>query len=214
MSREGDHRMKVQIVIFTGFDELDVVAPFEALRRAETLGADLRTELVTLDGADEVVAFYGLRLRPTGRLWRADADEAAAQPGIVIVPGGGWRYPTPTGARAEAQRGALPAALASLHTAGVILAGVCTGAMLLASAGLLAGRPATTHHGAIEDLRAAGAEIIAARVVDDGDILTSGGVTSGLDLALWLIERFASPQIAAAVEGGLEYERRGTVWRR
>jgi transcriptional regulator GlxA family with amidase domain len=86
--------------------------------------------------------------------------------------------------------------------------------MLLAAAGLTKERPATTHHLAREGLRAQGAEVYDARVVDDGDVLTSAGVTSGLDLALWLVERFASPALAHAVERRLEYERRGVVWRR
>ena len=64
---------------------------------------------------------------------------------------------------------------------------VCTGAMLLAEAGILAGRRAITHHGAIEDLRAAGADVQdGARFVDEGDIITSAGVTAGIDMALYL----------------------------
>ena len=86
--------------------------------------------------------------------------------------------------------------------------------MLVAQAGLLKARPAITHHVAIAELQAMGAEIIKARVVDDGNIVTAGGVTSGLDLTLWLIERYLSPQIAFQVEREMEYERRGTVWRR
>src|SRR5262249_51353304 len=103
---------------------------------------------------------------------------------------------------------------ARLHTAGTILAGVCTGAMLLAAAHLVIGRHATTHHLALDELRAAGATVVDARVVDDGDLITSGGVTSGTDLALWLVERFFGPQVALQIESRLEYERRGTVWRR
>ena len=118
------------------------------------------------------------------------------------------------GARAEAERGVIPAALAAAHARGAIIATVCTGAMLASAAGLTRGRPATTHHNAIADLRAAGAEVIEARVVDDGDLISSGGVTSGLDLALWLVERFFGPALAAAIERQTEYERRGTVWRR
>ncbi|HEX8728145.1 MAG TPA: hypothetical protein VF739_05965, partial [Ktedonobacterales bacterium] len=57
------------------------------------------------------------------------------------------------------------------------------------------------------------AEIVAARVVDDGDLISSGGVTSGLDLALWLVERYLGADRAVAIEGQIEYERRGTVWR-
>jgi transcriptional regulator GlxA family with amidase domain len=78
----------------------------------------------------------------------------------------------------------------------------------------LRGRPAITHHGAIPDLQAAGAEVVRARVVDDCDVVTAGGVTSGLDLALWLIERFYGPKVVHAIETEMEYERRGTVWRR
>jgi transcriptional regulator GlxA family with amidase domain len=121
---------------------------------------------------------------------------------------------TPKGARAEAERGVIPEALKSLHQSGTIIATVCTGAMLLAATGILRERPAITHHGAISDLQAAGAEIVRARVVDDGDIVTAGGVTSGLDLALWLVERFYGPKVVHAIEAEMEYERRGTVWRR
>jgi transcriptional regulator GlxA family with amidase domain len=84
--------------------------------------------------------------------------------------------------------------------------------MLLAAAGLLDGRPAITHHSAIADLDAAGATIVHARVVDDGDVVTAGGVTSGLDLALHLVERHFGAPTALAAERELEYERRGTVW--
>ena len=79
--------------------------------------------------------------------------------------------------------------------------------MLLAASGLTAGRRATTHHLAIDDLRASGAEVVEARFVDDGDIVTAGGVTSGLDLALHLVERFADAAIAERVAAEIEYER-------
>lgn len=62
-------------------------------------------------------------------------------------------------------------------------------------------------------LEAAGVQPVAARVVDDGDLITAGGVTSGLDLALHLLDRWYGPRIAHAVERLFEYERRGTVWR-
>jgi Transcriptional regulator containing an amidase domain and an AraC-type DNA-binding HTH domain len=68
-----------------------------------------------------------------------------------------------------------------------------------------------THHGAIEDLRASGADIVDARVVDDGDIVTAGGVTSGLDLALYLLEREFGPELAADVAETMAHERRGPV---
>ena len=142
------------------------------------------------------------------------ADSHEERPDLVIVPGGGWISRSAVGARGEVERGVIPQRLAELHQAGTSIAAVCTGAMIVAAAGLLRGRAAITHQGAVEDLRAAGAEIVCERVVDDGEIITAGGVTSGIDLALWLVERFAGPQAARAVEREMEFERRGEVWRR
>jgi transcriptional regulator GlxA family with amidase domain len=196
------------ILLFDGFDELDALAPYEVLRRAEEAGAPFSVSLVSREGAREVTAFYGTRLHAEAAL------TLEARPDLLIVPGGGWNHRGAHGARVEVERGETPQLIAQLHAAGTIVAGVCTGAMLLAAAGLLKERPATTHALARDDLRAMGAEVYDARVVDDGDVLTSAGVTSGLDLALWLVERFATPKIAHGVERRLEYERRGVVWRR
>lgn len=197
--------MRVEILIFDGFDDLDGLAPLRVLRGAAAQGAPFDVALVTLAPADEVTASSGLRVRPDGVLGeRVD---------ILVVPGGGWATRAPQGAWAEYERGAIPDAIARLRGAGAVVATVCTGGMLAAKAGITSGRPAITHHAAIEDLFASGAEVVSARVVDDGDLVSSGGVTSGIDLALWLIERFAGPEVAVRVESNLEYERRGTVWR-
>lgn len=199
--------MNVQIVIFDGFDELDAIAPFEVLQTAAALGANIETKLVALEGL-AVTASHGLQVQADALLETSQAMD------VLIVPGGGWSDRGAQGAWAEAQRGVVPAAIAELHQRGVTIASVCTGAMLVAAAGLLKGRPATTHHDAIADLKAMGTEIIQARVVDDGDILTAGGVTSGLDLTLWLLEKYLGAQVAHQVEQELEYERRGPVWQR
>ncbi|ESP89487.1 DJ-1/PfpI family protein, partial [Candidatus Halobonum tyrrellensis] len=104
--------------------------------------------------------------------------------------------------------GAVPRAVAAHHDAGATVAAVCTGGMLLAAAGLLDGRPAVTHAGAVADLRETGADVRdEARLVDDGDVLTAGGVTSGLDLALHLVEREAGAAVADRVATTIEYER-------
>jgi transcriptional regulator GlxA family with amidase domain len=199
--------MHIEILLYPGFDELDAIAPFEVLQQARKRGAPFATRLVSLEGAGEIRAANGLWVRAEGHL----AENRA--PDLVIVPGGGWGARSVQGAWAEAQRPETPAAIRSLHQEGVTLAAVCTGAMLLSAAGLLRGRHATTHHVAIEELRAQGAVIVEARVVDDGDIITAGGVTSGLDLGLWLVERLASADVARQVSATLEYERRGLVWR-
>jgi len=198
--------MNVQIVLFNGFDELDAIVPHEIWRMARDLKADLDSQLVTLDGAKEITASNGLRVQVEGQL-------GATRPDLVVVPGGRWITRSPAGAWKVSQLGALPTKLAQLHREGTVMASVCTGAMLLAAAGLLKNRPATTNHGALNELAAAGAQIVRARVVDDGDVVTAGAITSGLDLTLWLVERFVGPEAAHTLEEQLEYERRGTVWR-
>ena len=85
--------------------------------------------------------------------------------------------------------------------------------MLIAASGLLRGRPAVTHHAALDDLREYGVDVHAeARVVDDGDILTSGGVTSGIDLALRLIEVDLGRDAAMTAATRIEHEYRGPVF--
>jgi transcriptional regulator GlxA family with amidase domain len=198
--------MRFQILIFDGFDELDAIAPFEILHNASLLKTGATVELVVADEVKEIVAAHGLRVHPAGRL------NLQQPPDVLIVPGGGWIGNAPKGARAEVARGVIPAAVKSLHQSGTIITAVCTGAMLLAASGILQGRPAITHHGAIQDLQAAGVQVVQARVVDSGDIVTAGGVTSGLDLALWLVERFYGSKIAHEIGVEIEYERRGIVW--
>jgi transcriptional regulator GlxA family with amidase domain len=198
--------VKVGILLFEGFEELDALGPYAVLRYAEAAGADVEVELVVLSEAERVTAAYGLTVTPHGVL--DDSYE------VVVVPGGGWMTRAPSGAFAEVERGELPDALARLHRAGVTLASVCTGAMVLSAAGITRGRPAVTNKGVLEQLRADGAEVIDERVVDDGDLITSGGVTAGIDMALWLVERRWGKPLADAVARGMEYERTGGVWRR
>jgi len=84
--------------------------------------------------------------------------------------------------------------------------------MLLAEAGVTDGRRAVTHASAIDELRESGAAVVDTRVVDDGDLLTAGGVTSGIDLALYLVEQEFGEEIADdRVATVIEYERRYEV---
>lgn len=198
--------MRVQLVVFDGVEELDVFAPYEVLAAAAMLEIPVQASLVALDAPRTVTARYGTTMSIAGPLAPAEAD-------VVIAPGGGYGNRAPQGTWAEIQRGDLPAALAAATRPGLVHAAVCSGTMLLTAAGLTQDRPCTTHRMARDDLIASGSRWIDARVVDDGDLVTSGGVTSGLDLALWLVERYHGPGPALAVENYLEYERRGTVWR-
>jgi transcriptional regulator GlxA family with amidase domain len=103
------------------------------------------------------------------------------------------------------QRGDWLPLLSAASGSARILAGVCTGSLLLAHAGVIGSRRAATHHAAWNDLIATGATLVRERVVDDGDLVTSGGVTSGIDLALWLVEREFSPAISGRVGRDMEY---------
>lgn len=135
------------------------------------------------------------------------------RPDLLIVPGGGWNHKAEHGARKEAELGTLTKIIREMHNEGTIVAGVCTGGMLLAASGILNDKKATMHHLAQSEMSEYGAEFLPYRIVDQGNVITARGVTSGVDLGLWITERFASPKIAAAVEYRMEYERRGVVWK-
>jgi transcriptional regulator GlxA family with amidase domain len=199
--------MQAAILLFPGVEELDALGPYEVLQTARAIGADIDTSLVSATSNATLPMSKGAVIVPHG------AYAEGGRPDLLIVPGGGWAARAPQGARAEAENPDTLALLRRSHDGGTILAGVCTGAMIIAAAGLLEGRPAITHHSACDDLRAAGALVTRARIVDDGDIVTCGGVTSGLDLAIWLVDRFFGAGVATEVERYLEYERRGVVWR-
>jgi len=196
--------MDIAIVLFDGVDELDAIAPYEVFENAREAGADVAATLCAVDDVDEVTASHGLRIGVDRRL-------SDLSPDLVLVPGGGWTGGDDVGARAEAKRGVIPDAVARLYDEGVTVAGVCTGGMLLARAGLTDGRPAATHRGAREDLAESGATVVDARVVDDGDLVTAGGVTSGLDLAFHVVRREFGDEVADAVAARMEYEPRGDV---
>ncbi|HEX4015759.1 MAG TPA: DJ-1/PfpI family protein [Frankiaceae bacterium] len=195
--------MRIEITVFDGFDELDAVLPYEVFRNASH-ASDWDVALVGVDGPGEVVASHGMRLQVDAGLGRPDA---------VVIPGGGWATRSPTGTWQQVQDGHLPARLGEVAAECSWVASVCTGAMVLAAAGLTKGRPATTHHAAHAELAASGANLIDARVVDDGDLITCGGVTSGLDMALWMVERELGGELAARIGREMECERSSRIWR-
>lgn len=196
--------MEITVLLYDGFDELDAIGPYEIFENAADAGADCTVSLRTLDAQETVTASHGLRVEPDGTL--------VASPDLLVVPGGGWNDRSNPGAWTVANAGDVPATIASVHEEGGTVAGVCTGGMILSHAGILDGRPAVTHASALEELRETDANVVEARVVDDGDVLTAGGVTSGLDLALHVVEREFGSDIAAKVSTEMEYERRGPLY--
>lgn len=215
--------MLAQVVLFDGFDPMDVIAPFEVLYAGGTAsGGALTVELVSAEGAREVPSGNGVPLRATARLDPGRAD-------VVVVPGAVGSVPDPDEVDEvdeEPDPDSIPAILgralttelpgllgAAVAREDTLVAAVCGGSLLLAMAGLTEGRAATTHHLGLDLLDATGTTAVDARVVDDGDLVTAAGVTSGLDLGIHLLERELGPRIAHAVERLFAYERRGVVWR-
>lgn len=203
-----------QVVLFDGFDPLDVVGIYEVLHAGTLVGGPVVPELVSGEGPRTVVSGTpGITLEAGAAL---DPD----LPGYVVVPGAvgpvesaeGDADTIPVLLARFAQSAAMPLVRRALDNPDVTVATVCGGSVALALAGLLEGRTAVTNAMGTDLLEATGVRVADARVVDDGDLLSAGGVTSGLDLGIYVLEREAGPRVARSVESIFEFERRGTVW--
>ncbi|NGO69937.1 DJ-1/PfpI family protein [Streptomyces sp. SB3404] len=209
--REGHGRgrrpFRVHIVMFDGVEEQDWAGPYEVFSAAKphSGGRAMDVSLVTAGPTGAVRCSYGAEVQ-VSRRWAPHEAE------LIVVPGGGYARRNGPGIWAEIERGTLPRALAAAPRRGLTLSSLCTGALLLSAAGLVKGRRCTTHRGALKDLERGGGVLTPARVVDDGDLVTAQGITSGLELGLWLVKRELSSEAANSVEMMLEYAARGTVW--
>ncbi len=197
--------MRTAIALFEGVEELDAIGPYEVLRSAEQLGGKLSTDLLSLEEESRIHTFHGMEISglpsyPEGTHWD-----------IFIVPGGGWLSGRQTGIRRIIRQGIWPDRLRQMHMQGTVIVGICSGVFLLGAADLLRNRAATTHHSAWASLNNYGARGIRKRVVDTGSVITAAGVASGIDLALWLIERFLGSRLTKQTEEYLEYRRQGHV---
>lgn len=167
----------VDILIFDGVEVLDFAGPFEVFgvagARPGPAPFDVRT--VALDGRP-VLARNGLSVNPAPAAARDSPD-------ILVVPGG-------HGARREMLNPLTLDYVRQTSARAEFVLSVCTGSLLLASAGLLEGLYATTHHAALRELEALRGDFVVlpdARIVDNGRIVTSSGVSAGIDVALYLV---------------------------
>ena len=132
-------------MVYDGLDEMDALGPMEVMRSAAKAGADLTVRLVTRTPQSLVTGAYGLRFVPDGAFVPSEAK-------IIVVAGGGWAARADAGAWGEVQRGDWLPLLADAAKTADVVAGVCTGTMLLAHAGVIGSRRAGTHHTAWEEI--------------------------------------------------------------
>ncbi|MFG3604418.1 DJ-1/PfpI family protein [Micromonospora chersina] len=183
--------MQIAVLLFDRFTALDAVGPYEVLGRlpgARTVFVADRPGPVTTDVGT-------LALTATATL-----DEVTS-PDVLVVPGGPGQIARMTDAR-------LLDWLRAVDDTTTWTTSVCTGSLLLAAAGLLDGRQATSHWLALDQLPAFGAVVAEERVVVDGKYITAAGVSAGVDMALTLAGRIAGDAVAQAIQLGIEYDPR------
>jgi transcriptional regulator GlxA family with amidase domain len=184
-------RLEAVIPLFTRMTALDAIGPYEVLQRIPTID----------------VVFAGTALGPVrtdNGMLGLTVDALLAdhpRPGLIVFPGG-------VGTRSLLRDGEVLDWLRNAHATSIMTTSVCTGSLVLAAAGLLDGLKATTHWGAYEELAALGAQPVAERVVEhlDRRIITAAGVSSGIDMALRLVELVVDRTAAEAAQLMIEYD--------
>lgn len=187
----------IGILVFENVDELDAIGPWEVLTFWCDRHPDDGWRVVTFspDGGT-VRCAKGLRILP-------DHSYDDVPPLEVLV------YPGGPGARAQIDDEPQLAWVRGQREKVPLLTSVCTGSLVYAKAGLLAGRPATTHWRALDWLASLDSTVDVrddVRFVDAGDVVTSAGISAGIDMALHLVARFAGAERAAEVRRGLQYD--------
>jgi putative intracellular protease/amidase len=181
--------MQIAIPLFDRFTALDAVGPYEVLSRIPDARVDF------------VAAAPGL-YRTETRMLTLNVEHAYAdvpRPDILVFPGG-------IGTRALMHDEETLEWVRGVHEHTRYTTSVCTGALVVAAAGVLKGLEATTHWLARPILADLGARPVERRVVEQGKVITAAGVSAGIDMALTLAERLAGPEVAQAIQLGIEYD--------
>ncbi|MDQ2632014.1 MAG: DJ-1/PfpI family protein [Actinomycetota bacterium] len=181
--------MKIALLLYEGMAPLDAIGPYEVMRNVP--GWEVLT-----------VAREKGEVRDEARTLGLAADHALSEvreADIVLVPGGDGKRPL-------MQDPDLHEWLREVDRTTKWTTSVCTGSLLLGAAGLLEGKRATGHWLYLEQLREFGAEPVGGRYVEDGKTITAAGVSAGIDMALHLVGRELGPEVAQAVQLGIEYD--------
>jgi transcriptional regulator GlxA family with amidase domain len=195
------NRKRVGILIFPNVEVLDFCGPFEVFS-VTRLNEDARREepspfevLLVAETPDTVVATGGLKVIP-------DVTLDTCPPLDILVVPGGW------GTRAEAKNQRLLDWIAERGRSVETLASVCTGSMLLGHAGLLHGRRATTHWRSLDRMRESFPTVTVEEklhVVEHDHIVTSAGISAGIDMALRVVIRYFGEAVGRATARNMEY---------
>ncbi len=181
--------MQIAILIFDKLTALDAIGPYEVLRSVPgwevRFVAPAKGEVRTDSGALGLSADYSL--------------EEVSAPDVVLVPGG-------EGSRPLMEDDTVLSWLRAVDEQTRWTTSVCTGSLVLGAAGLLEGKRATCHWLFLEQLRELGADPVGGRFVQDGKTITAAGVSAGIDMALHLVGLEAGPEVAQAVQLGIEYD--------
>lgn len=184
--------MNIGFVIFEGMTALDFIGVYDPITRLRTMGflPDLKWEVCSL--TPEAGDNTGLTFRPT-----LPPGSSLANFDVIVIPGG-------FGTRSLVNDAEFIQWIATCAKV-PLKATVCTGSLLLGAAGLLAGRKATTHRSAQVDLEAYVGEVLDERIVDEGDLITARGVTSAIDLGLYLCGRLADAETREVIRKQMDY---------
>lgn len=189
--------LNVGIAIFDGAEELDFVGPWEVLTTWSQLWPDDEVSVFTVAREEgPVTCAKGLRVLPD-HTW-----DSAPAIDILVFPGG-------QGTRPQVNDSAVHDWLDKVRSSGALMTSVCTGALVFAGAGMLHGRPATTHWANFDELLEIDPSIEAdreARFVDDHEVITAAGVSAGIDMSLHLVARLHSKERAQDVRKAIQYD--------
>jgi len=188
--------LRIGVLLFEDAEELDFVGPWEVFKMAREMKPNEFELLMIAESDAPVRCRGGMRVLPdvtTANCPKLD---------VILIPGG-------QGTRAAVENQALLDWIAKISAGCQWVTSVCTGALLLTAAGPARGKRVTTHWGYVETLRdrKEAAEVLAdARYVQDGNVVTAAGVSAGIDMALWLVGQWYSPDFARQVQRFMEYD--------
>jgi transcriptional regulator GlxA family with amidase domain len=193
MATEGENQKTIAFVLYPGLTVFDLAGPLQVFTGVSQLAPEYRTVVVG-ERVEPMDTDIRVKMIPT------HAFEEVPHPSVLLVPGGG--VPTLRAMSNEAIRSYVRTAAETAEVAGSI----CTGALILASVGLLEGRQATTHWAYYRILEKLGAKYVRKRWVEDGKFICSAGVSAGIDAALQLAARLTDEETARRVQRSLGYD--------